>query len=114
METKTAIALLQEIRKCTLCEKHLPLQPKPVCSFSEESRILIVGQAPGIKVHNSGIPWDDASGNFVINNNDGPGSVELVLQPNGNLLIEGSCIQFDTVACTAAPGSFTCVAGTCP
>ena len=63
METKAAIALLQEIRKCTLCEGYLPLQPKPVCSFSEESKILIVGQAPGIKVHNSGIPWDDASGN---------------------------------------------------
>ncbi len=68
---------------------------------------------------NTGNFWNltaqnDATGNLVINNNDGPGSVELVLQPNGNLLIEGICIQFDTVACTAAPGSFTCVEGTCP
>jgi hypothetical protein len=68
---------------------------------------------------NTGKFWNitaqsDAGGNFVINNNDGPGSVELTIKPNGNLIIEGSCIQFDTVACTASPGSFSCVTGTCP
>ncbi|MBS9523806.1 uracil-DNA glycosylase family protein [Litoribacter alkaliphilus] len=54
--------LLTEIRSCTICEGHLPLGPRPVLSISPESRILIVGQAPGTKVHASGVPWDDASG----------------------------------------------------
>ncbi len=62
MTKKATIELLHKIRKCTLCEEALPLPPNPVCSFSENSKILIVGQAPGIKVHDSGIPWDDASG----------------------------------------------------
>jgi hypothetical protein len=68
---------------------------------------------------NTGNFWNitaqaDATGDFVINNNDGPGSVELILKPNGNLAVEGNCMQFGTVACTAAPGSFSCVTGTCP
>ena len=54
--------LKESIRRCTICKEHLPLGPRPVVSFSSESRILIVGQAPGTKVHNSGIPWNDASG----------------------------------------------------
>ena len=40
----------------------MPFPPKPVFSFSVRSRILIVGQAPGTKVHESGIPWNDPSG----------------------------------------------------
>jgi uracil-DNA glycosylase len=55
-------ALLREIRACTLCEAHLPLGPRPVLRASDTARLLIVGQAPGTKVHASGIPWDDASG----------------------------------------------------
>ncbi len=55
-------ALLSEIRTCRLCESHLPLGPRPVLRASATSRLLIVGQAPGTKVHASGIPWDDASG----------------------------------------------------
>ncbi len=54
--------LIREIKACSICKEHLPYPPKPVCSFSEASKILIVGQAPGIRVHNSGIPWDDPSG----------------------------------------------------
>ncbi|MFJ3008277.1 uracil-DNA glycosylase family protein [Pseudomonas fluorescens] len=54
--------LLKDIRKCTLCAEHLPLGPRPVVQASESSRILIVGQAPGRKVHASGVPFDDASG----------------------------------------------------
>jgi uracil-DNA glycosylase len=54
--------LLTEIRACTLCAAHLPLGPRPVLRASATARILIVGQAPGTKVHASGIPWDDASG----------------------------------------------------
>jgi len=60
-------ALLDEIRTCRICEEVLPLGPNPVVQFSRSSRILIVGQAPGTKVHASGIPWDDASGRNLRN-----------------------------------------------
>ena len=55
-------ALHSEIAACTLCAEHLPLGPRPVVQFSRNSRILIIGQAPGTKVHASGVPWDDDSG----------------------------------------------------
>lgn len=51
-----------EIKACTICTEHLPLGPRPVVQFSPQSRILIIGQAPGTKVHASGVPWDDDSG----------------------------------------------------
>ena len=54
--------LLTEIKKCTVCESHLPLGANPVVSAHKKSKILIVGQAPGTKVHQSGITWDDQSG----------------------------------------------------
>lgn len=54
--------LLREVRSCTLCKEHLPFEPRPVLRAKASARILIVGQAPGTKVHASGIPWDDASG----------------------------------------------------
>lgn len=54
--------LKKNIKACMLCEANLPFPPKPTLSFSASSKILIVGQAPGIKVHESGIPWNDASG----------------------------------------------------
>ncbi|MAS25419.1 MAG: IclR family transcriptional regulator [Oceanospirillaceae bacterium] len=56
------IPLLSEIQTCTCCADHLPLGPRPVVRISQTARILIIGQAPGTKVHASGIPWDDASG----------------------------------------------------
>lgn len=54
--------LLLRIRNCRICEAHLPLGPRPVMSAHPDSKIVVVGQAPGIKVHNTGIPWNDASG----------------------------------------------------
>ncbi|MEI7628755.1 MAG: uracil-DNA glycosylase family protein [Bacteroidota bacterium] len=54
--------LLKEIKACTICKEHLPFAPKPIIRASARSKILIIGQAPGQKVQNSGIPWDDASG----------------------------------------------------
>ena len=54
--------LLHNIRQCTICSKHLALGPRPVVSGHPDSKIVIIGQAPGTKVHISGIPWDDASG----------------------------------------------------
>lgn len=55
-------ALLRDIRACTLCAAHLPHGVRPVLQASATSRLLIAGQAPGRKVHESGIPFDDASG----------------------------------------------------
>ncbi|GGD80660.1 uracil-DNA glycosylase family protein [Planktosalinus lacus] len=54
--------LLHEIRNCTLCAEHLPLGPHPVLTAHPDAKILVVGQAPGTKVHNTGIPWNDQSG----------------------------------------------------
>ena len=54
--------LLSEIRHCTLCAAHLPKGAKPILQAGISSRILIIGQAPGQKAHDSGIPWNDASG----------------------------------------------------
>lgn len=49
-------------RACTVCAASLPLGPRPVFRISATARVLIVGQAPGTKVHASGIPWNDPSG----------------------------------------------------
>lgn len=54
--------LLVSIRACTVCAGHLAAGPRPIVQFSRTSRLVIVGQAPGARVHASGIPWDDASG----------------------------------------------------
>lgn len=54
--------LLSRVRDCRLCIEHLPLGPRPVVRAAMTARLLIVGQAPGTKVHASGVPWDDRSG----------------------------------------------------
>ena len=54
--------LLDEISACTICATELPLGPRPVVRASSAARVLIIGQAPGTRVHESGIPWNDASG----------------------------------------------------
>ena len=54
--------LLTDIKNCTICEKYLALGPRPVVRAHKDARVVIIGQAPGTKVHASGIPWDDASG----------------------------------------------------
>lgn len=56
-------ALLNDVRDCTLCAEHLPLGPRPVFQMHPLARILVAGQAPGRKVHESGVPFSDASGN---------------------------------------------------
>lgn len=55
-------ALLKDVRACTICAADLPAGPRPVLQAKASARILIAGQAPGRKVHASGIPFDDASG----------------------------------------------------
>ncbi|MBE7420737.1 MAG: uracil-DNA glycosylase family protein [Ideonella sp.] len=59
---RCATALLREVRACTLCAVHLPLGPRPVLQLHPAARILIASQAPGRKVHATGVPFDDASG----------------------------------------------------
>lgn len=54
--------VISDIKNCTICKEHLPLGPRPVISANVNSKIVIIGQAPGAKVHASGVPWDDASG----------------------------------------------------
>jgi uracil-DNA glycosylase len=54
--------LLREIRACRLCAASLPLGPRPVLRAKASARLLIIGQAPGTKVHETGIPWNDRSG----------------------------------------------------
>ena len=54
--------LLNEARKCRHCAEHLELGPRPVLSADRESRLVIIGQAPGSVVHGTGVPWDDKSG----------------------------------------------------
>ncbi len=54
--------LLSEVRACRVCAAELPLGPRPVLRAAATARILIVGQAPGTRVHESGIPWNDRSG----------------------------------------------------
>jgi uracil-DNA glycosylase len=54
--------LLTEVRACRICASHLPLGPRPVLRARDSARLLIIGQAPGTRVHASGIPWDDPSG----------------------------------------------------
>lgn len=54
--------LLAQIRACRVCADALPLGPRPVVQADSRAQLLIVGQAPGAKVHASGVPWDDASG----------------------------------------------------
>lgn len=56
------VDLLAQVRACRYCEASLPLGPRPVLRVSASARLLIVGQAPGTKVHASGIPWNDPSG----------------------------------------------------
>lgn len=55
--------LLSDVRRCRLCEPHLGHEARPVLSVSETAKILVVGQAPGTRVHATGIPWNDPSGN---------------------------------------------------
>ena len=54
--------LLTDVRACTVCRRDLPLGPRPVVQVDARARILIAGQAPGRAVHESGVPFDDASG----------------------------------------------------
>ena len=63
MQTRQFKHLVNKVQKCTLCVDSLPMGARPVLQVSRQAKILIAGQAPGIRVHHSGIPFDDPSGN---------------------------------------------------
>lgn len=54
--------LLNKIKSCELCVKDLPCAPKPILNFNKTTPLVLIGQAPGFKTHNAGIPWTDQSG----------------------------------------------------
>lgn len=62
MPDRLASDLQADIAACRACAEHLPHCPRPVATFSPTARLVIIGQAPGTKVHASGVPWDDVSG----------------------------------------------------
>ena len=59
---KQLASLLKDVQTCNVCEAVLPLGPRPVIQLHPKASILIAGQAPGRKVHETGIPFDDPSG----------------------------------------------------
>jgi uracil-DNA glycosylase len=58
-------ALVREAKACTACADRLPHAPRPVFLVGRSARLLIVGQAPGRRVHESGLPWNDPSGDVL-------------------------------------------------
>ena len=58
-------ALLADIASCRACAGELPHAPRPVVRVFSETRLLICGQAPGRRVHESGLPFDDRSGDVL-------------------------------------------------
>ena len=63
--TMDSKALIEEIRLCTVCAPHLSAGPRPIVQFSTTARLLIVGQAPGIKAQTTEKPWNDQSGKLL-------------------------------------------------
>lgn len=59
--------LLLQIRNCKVCEQHLKDGVNPIIASSQRSKLIIIGQAPGRIVHNTGIPWNDKSGDNLRN-----------------------------------------------
>lgn len=59
---KELTQLLEQVKACEICREYLPLGPRPVVVCRSTARLLIVGQAPGTRVHRTGIPWNDPSG----------------------------------------------------
>ena len=57
--------LLVEVRACTVCAEHLPHGPRPIVQVGRSARIVLIGQAPGRRVHESGVPWADPSGDTL-------------------------------------------------
>lgn len=61
-DSRALEALLADIRSCQACRKELPFEPRPVLTLTNSAKLLIVGQAPGMRVHETRTAWNDASG----------------------------------------------------
>ena len=82
------LALMAEARACTICAKDLPHGPRPVFQFHPSAKILLAGQAPGRKVHESGRPYTDVSGDRLrswmgISNEDFYNPKKVAIVPMG-------------------------------
>ncbi|MFK8002168.1 MAG: uracil-DNA glycosylase family protein [Polyangiales bacterium] len=64
-KSETLRSTLKQVRACEVCAEALPLGPRPVVQVGARAKVIIIGQAPGTKVHESGVPWDDASGDHL-------------------------------------------------
>jgi len=62
MATPELQSLLVDVRACTVCAPHLPAGPRPIVQLGPSASIVIIGQAPGRRVHETGVPWNDPSG----------------------------------------------------
>jgi uracil-DNA glycosylase len=62
MKSTRLLTVPQDVRACRVCDEHLPLGPRPLLAAHSASRIVLIGQAPGRAAHESGVPWDDRSG----------------------------------------------------
>ena len=62
MSVARLLTVLQDVRACRLCVDHLPLGPRPLLAAHQASRIVLISQAPGRAAHESGVPWNDRSG----------------------------------------------------
>ena len=122
-------ALRADIAACTHCAAHLPLGPRPIAQFSATARILIIGQAPGTKVHASGIPWDDDSGTRLrdwtgLTPGDFYDPAQVALMPmgfcypgkgaSGDLPPRSECapLWHDRILAVLPPGRLTLLVGT--
>lgn len=61
-EPEELSGLLARVRACTICVEHLPHGPRPIVQIASGAPLVLIGQAPGRRVHESGVPWDDPSG----------------------------------------------------
>lgn len=82
------IQLKQDISECSSCSNVLPFDPRPVVQFDAASKILIAGHAPGKRVHDSGVPFDDASGKRLrewlgVSNTEFYNSINFAILPMG-------------------------------
>lgn len=64
-KTHSLSELVVQAQACTVCAEHLPHGPRPIFSISPAARLLLIGQAPGRRVHETGIPWNDPSGDTL-------------------------------------------------
>ena len=86
--SETIETFFREIRACTYCAENLPMGPRPVVRGSASARVCIIGQAPGVRVHRSGVPWDDPSGKRLrgwlgVNDHTFYGETRFAINPIG-------------------------------